>query len=318
MYTLGYSFRPWTEAKAIADGPSILELRPRDRARVRRRRQDPLRPPRRARRVVDARRRAGRSRRSAPTPARPSASPAASCSCAAATTATTRATRPDFPGTERFPGQIVHPQNWTDDVDYAGKRVVVIGSGATAVTLVPAMAETRGARDDAPALAQLRRLAARRRTRSPTSLRRVLPAKLAYSIVRWKNVLLTMLVFQLSRRRPRCDEGADPQGRSRAGCRRATTSTPTSSPATTRGTSACAWCRTATSSRRSRDGRASVVTDQIETFTETGPQARVRRRSSRPTSSSPPPASTCCRSAACSSRSTAATSSSPRRSATRG
>ena len=59
-----------------------------------------------------------------------------------ATTATTRATRRDFPGLERFAGQVVHPQHWPEDLDYAGKRVVVIGSGATAVTLVPAMAET--------------------------------------------------------------------------------------------------------------------------------------------------------------------------------
>ena len=49
---------------------------------------------------------------------------------------------PEFPGAERFAGRIVHPQKWTDDIDYAGKRVVVIGSGATAVTLVPEMAKT--------------------------------------------------------------------------------------------------------------------------------------------------------------------------------
>ena len=50
---------------------------------------------------------------------------------------------PEFPGIERFAGQVVHPQHWPEDLDYAGKRVVVIGSGATAVTLVPAMAEGR-------------------------------------------------------------------------------------------------------------------------------------------------------------------------------
>ena len=49
---------------------------------------------------------------------------------------------PEFPGSEHFKGRIVHPQKWTEDIDYADKRVVVIGSGATAVTLVPAMAET--------------------------------------------------------------------------------------------------------------------------------------------------------------------------------
>ena len=141
MFTLGYSFRPWEDAKAIADGPSILRLHPRDRARARHRGQDPLPPPRRARRMVDGATRGGRSRPSAPTPGRRCASPAASCSPAPATTATTRASRPHFEGTERFAGRIVHPQHWPEDLDYAGKRVVVIGSGATAVTLVPAMAE---------------------------------------------------------------------------------------------------------------------------------------------------------------------------------
>ena len=65
--------------------------------------------------------------------------------------------RPDFPGEERFGGQIVHPQHWPKDLDYAGKRVVIIGSGATAITLVPAMAATRRARHHAAALTHLRR-----------------------------------------------------------------------------------------------------------------------------------------------------------------
>ena len=142
MYTLGYAFRPWTEAKAIADGPSILSYVRETAARLRHR-------PRRSASATGScapsgrpRTRAGRWRSSAATTARPCASPAASCSCAAATTATTRATRREFAGTERFGGRIVHPQHWPEDIDYAGKRVVVIGSGATAVTLVPAMAES--------------------------------------------------------------------------------------------------------------------------------------------------------------------------------
>ena len=72
---------------------------------------------------------------------------------------------PEFEGRERFGGQIVHPQHWPEDLDYTGKKVVVIGSGATAVTLVPAMAGDRRARDDAAALADLRHAGARRRTR---------------------------------------------------------------------------------------------------------------------------------------------------------
>ena len=108
---------------------------------------------------------------------------------------------PEFPGIERFKGRIVHPQQWTEDIDYKGKKVVVIGSGATAVTLVPAMA---------PEAAHVTML-----QRSPTyvvarpaedalaiKLRKNLSAKLAYHMIRWRNVLLGMYFFQLCRRKP--------------------------------------------------------------------------------------------------------------------
>jgi cation diffusion facilitator CzcD-associated flavoprotein CzcO len=108
---------------------------------------------------------------------------------------------PEFPGVERFEGDVVHPQFWREDVRYAGKRVVVIGSGATAVTLVPAMAE------QASHVTMLQR--------SPSYivsipaldpvagvLDRVLPTRLVYRIVRWKNVWLTLAIYGLSRRRP--------------------------------------------------------------------------------------------------------------------
>ncbi len=97
---------------------------------------------------------------------------------------------------------MVHPQHWPEDLDYAGKRVVVIGSGATGVTLVPAMAE------QAAHVTMLQRSPSYVMTvpaRDPIAdrLRRLLPKKTAYSIIRWKNVLLTMLSYQLSRRRPK-------------------------------------------------------------------------------------------------------------------
>ena len=108
---------------------------------------------------------------------------------------------PEFKGTADFEGRIVHPQKWPDDLDYAGKRVVVIGSGATAVTLVPEMART------AAHVTMLQR--------SPTyvvsrpaqdalanKLRRNLPANLAYHLIRWRNVLLGMYFFQSSRKKP--------------------------------------------------------------------------------------------------------------------
>jgi cation diffusion facilitator CzcD-associated flavoprotein CzcO len=107
---------------------------------------------------------------------------------------------PDFPGQERFAGRVVHPQHWPEDLDHEGRRVVVIGSGATAVTLVPALAAT------AAHVTMLQR--------SPTYVlslpavdpvaRRLswLPHRLRYPVVRWKAILLTLASYQLSRRRP--------------------------------------------------------------------------------------------------------------------
>ena len=101
---------------------------------------------------------------------------------------------PDWAGVERFGGELVHPQFWSDDIDHAGKRVVVIGSGATAVTLIPALAER------AAHVTMLQR--------SPSYivslpgvdpiagiLGRVLPERLAYPIVRWKNVMLALGIY---------------------------------------------------------------------------------------------------------------------------
>jgi len=108
---------------------------------------------------------------------------------------------PEFPGQSDFRGTVVHPQHWPEDLDFAGKKVVVIGSGATAVTLVPAMAKA-----GAEHVTMLQR--------SPTYIlslpgrdpiaRRLhwLPPKLRYSIVRWKAILLAVATFQLAQRRP--------------------------------------------------------------------------------------------------------------------
>ena len=108
---------------------------------------------------------------------------------------------PDFPGQEDFAGTIVHPQHWPEDLDYTGKKVVIIGSGATAVTLVPAMADS-----GAGHVTMLQR--------SPTYILSLpgtdpvskwlhwLPAKVRYPIVRWKAILSSIAFFQLSRRRP--------------------------------------------------------------------------------------------------------------------
>ena len=200
MYTLGFSFRPWTQPKAIADGPSILTyLRETAQAhgieghihfqrRVTRAAWDS------ATSLWTLDYEAGPDRRPAQVTCRFLHMCAGYYNYAAGY-------RPPFPGEDRFKGVIVHPQFWPADLDYAGKRVVVIGSGATAVTLVPQMAKTA---------AQVTML-----QRSPTyvvsrpaedalatSLRGRLPAKLAYHLIRWRNVLLGMYFFNMARRKP--------------------------------------------------------------------------------------------------------------------
>jgi monooxygenase len=108
---------------------------------------------------------------------------------------------PQWPDMERFGGSIVHPQKWPNDLDHRGKRVVVIGSGATAVTLVPAMAET------AAHVTMLQRsptyiMARPSEDRIANWLRKRAPHKAAYALTRWKNVLIGMAFFGLSRKRP--------------------------------------------------------------------------------------------------------------------
>ncbi len=108
---------------------------------------------------------------------------------------------PDFPGRDRFTGPVVHPQQWPDDLDHRGKRVVVIGSGATAMTLVPAMA------GDATHVTMLQRsptwvIARPDRDTVANLLRRVLPDRWAYAITRRKNVALGQLFYRRTRSRP--------------------------------------------------------------------------------------------------------------------
>ena len=175
---------------------------------------------------------------------------------------------PDFQGTERFAGQIVHPQQWTDDIDYAGKRVVVIGSGATAVTLVPSMAQT------AAHVTMLQRspsyvVALPAQDAIADALRRRLPARAAYSIVRWKNVLRTMFSFQLSRRRPGAMKALLRKGLEKQlppGYDIDTHFKPQYNPWDQR------LCLVPDGDlfKAISDGSASVVTDRIDTFTEQG------------------------------------------------
>jgi monooxygenase len=200
MYTFGYSFRPWTGAKAISDGDSILTY-VRDTAkeygidRHIRFEQHALRASwssREARWLVEVEIGSGKE------------TTRYSCSflylCCGYYDYDNGYT-PAFPGQERFEGQIVHPQHWPQDLNYAGKQVVVIGSGATAITLVPAIAS------QATHVTMLQRspgyvTALPARDVVAALLRITLPARLAYPLARTKVILVTMFFYQLSRRFP--------------------------------------------------------------------------------------------------------------------
>jgi monooxygenase len=199
MFTLGYRFRPWSESKAIADGPSILNYIRETAAEF----------------GIDKHIRYGVVVRGASwssssatwtidatqpsgAPARFTANFIFSCT---GYYDYAEGYMPGWPGMEQFRGRIIHPQRWPADLDYAGKRVIVIGSGATAVTLVPAMART------AEHVTMLQR--------SPTYivsrpsedaianwLRAKLPARAAHSLTRWKNVLLGMYFYNFARTKP--------------------------------------------------------------------------------------------------------------------
>jgi monooxygenase len=205
MFTLGYSFAPWKSPKAIADGPSILayiketarEFGVEDKIRYQHNvvRADWSTDD--ARWTVEAvRGDSGETVR-------------VTCDFLFACAGYYRYDEgytPDFAGTEQFAGQIIHPQHWPEDLDYTGKRVVVIGSGATAVTLVPAMAETAG---HVTMLQRTPTYIVSLPGSDPIAglLAKFLPQKVLYPIVRWKNVLLSMLSFQLSRHKPELMKG---------------------------------------------------------------------------------------------------------------
>src|SRR5947207_5044481 len=137
MHTLGYRFRPWTQAKAIADGPAILAYI-RDTAAeagIDKRIRFGYRVTRAAWSTVDA-----RWTVDAVHDGEPVRLTAGFLYCCTGYYRYDTAYDARLPGIERFGGTVVHPQRWPEDLDYAGKRVVVVGSGATAVTLAPALA----------------------------------------------------------------------------------------------------------------------------------------------------------------------------------
>jgi monooxygenase len=270
MYTLGYRFRPWREAKAIADGPSILRY-------IRETAQEY---------GID---RKIRYHHRAKLASWSSAEARWTVEVATADGATRRFTcnllymcsgyynyaegyMPGWPGMDRFAGKIVHPQMWPENLDYKNKRVVVIGSGATSVTLVPAMAET------AQHVVMLQRspsyiLSLPSQDVVANFLRGKIPAPLAYILVRWKNVLISSFLFQRARRKPEqmkqwilglAQQALGPDHDV------AKHFSPRYNPWEQR------LCLVPDGDlfRAIRSGKASMVTDEIETFTEKGLRLR--------------------------------------------
>jgi monooxygenase len=267
MFTLGYRFSPWTDSKAIADGPSILRYI-HDTARA----FDVDELIRRNHRVVNANWNSDEARwtvqvRRTDTDEKVTISCSFLCVC----TGYYRYDEgfsPKFPGVEHFQGPVIHPQHWPEDLDYRGKRVVVIGSGATAVTLVPTLAET------AAHVTMLQRSPSYVASRPASDaiadrLRAWLPQKLAYAIVRWKNALQALAIFNLSRKRPELMKSMLRKAAVKQlpeGYAVDTHFAPSYNPWDQR------MCLVPDGDLFTaiRDGRASVVTDHIETFTESG------------------------------------------------
>lgn len=198
MHTLGYSFKPWTEAKAIADGPSIRKYVRETAAEhgVTERIQFETK-------VI-----------------------AADWSSATDTWTVTlehggaretvtcrflfmcggyynydKGYLPEFEGYEDFKGECIHPQHWPENLDYSGKRVLVIGSGATAMTLVPSMT------DKAAKVTMLQRsptyvVSRPAKDKTANFLRKILPDSWAYGLVRWRNVVMQKIIFNKARTEP--------------------------------------------------------------------------------------------------------------------
>ncbi len=267
MYTLGFAFKPWKEQKAIADGPSILRY---------------------VNETVDENDLRGKIHFGRKVTAARWSSPDARWTLDVVNEVSGEAEEwtagfvafcagyynydagytPAFEGRERFKGEFIHPQHWPEDLDYAGKRVVVIGSGATAVTIVPEIAREAGH------VTMLQRSPTYMVSRPSEDavanfLRRILPAKFAYRLIRWRNVLMQAYFFNTARKRPEkvkaqlFDWLKDelPQGYDMA-----THFTPHYNPWEER------LCLVPDSDffLALKNGSASIVTDHIETFTEDG------------------------------------------------
>lgn len=198
MHTLGFNFKPWLEQKAIADGPSILKYINETATengidqhihyghKVIRSSWDSATARWSVEVEVDG---------------KPKTLTCNFLHMCAGYYNYDKGYTPEFEGVSDFQGEVIHPQHWPEDLDYSGKKVVVIGSGATAMTLVPAMT------DKAELVTMLQRsptyvVSRPAEDKFANRLRKWLPNKLAYGLTRWRNVLFQLFFFNLARKRP--------------------------------------------------------------------------------------------------------------------
>jgi cation diffusion facilitator CzcD-associated flavoprotein CzcO len=264
MFTLGYRFRPWRDSRVMADGPSILNYIRNTAAEF----------------GVDklihynhrVRRASWSSADARWTVEVEKENTIVEFTCNFLYLCTgyydyESGYTPDWRGVQEFKGTIVHPQKWPEDLDYTNKRVVVIGSGATAVTLVPAMAER------AKHVTMLQRspsyiVARPAEDKIANVLRRLLPDRTAYAASRWKNVLIATFFYNLARNRPQFFKWMVARGVRKHLEEKydAKHFTPPYNPWDQR----MCFVPDADLFHAMRNGRVSVVTDHIETFTENG------------------------------------------------
>jgi len=267
MFTLGYSFRPWAGAKSIAAGADILQYL-RDTAAdegIDRKIRFHHRIVRAEWSTEDARWLVTAERSDT------GASVELTCSFLFSCSGYYRYDRgylPEFEGMDRFGGQIIHPQFWPEDLDLDAKRVVVIGSGATAITLVPSLARHA---EHVTMLQRSPTYVIGLPTTDPTAdlLRKLLPERVSGPIIRWQHALITQGSFRLSKRRPQLVKRILRKGLERMlpdGYDIDTHFTPTYDPWDQR------LCVVADGDlfTEIHRGRVSVATDHVDTFDATG------------------------------------------------
>ena len=200
MYTFGYGFKPWSDKSSIADGHKILSYIREAAAEY-----DVEQHIRYQHKVVTASWSSTQSRWSV-TAERGDTGEQVTISCQFIFSCSgyydyEQGYTPEFAGIDNFKGQVIHAQHWPEQLDYQGKHVVVIGSGATAVTLVPAMSQ------DTASLVMLQRTptyiaSVPKEQPLAETLRKWLPDSWVFRLIRWKQVLFQIYLYQLSRRNP--------------------------------------------------------------------------------------------------------------------